>query len=150
MFLEEGKPNYSNALHRLCVRCPLANEEPLLQQVLSSEASSLYFELIIWTSKAGCTVYCVILQLLIISVLRRFQACDSQTLLRVLQALLVTPGLTLPTATVCRPVLLATVASLVDDALRGDGSAAGRPAACIAAALVQTLTVAQHVERYGV
>lgn len=80
-----------------------------------------------------------------ISQVGREQACRLA-----LHTLLVRPELTLPTVTLCRPVIVSLVVGLVDEALRtaeGFGEACGRPASEVATALVNLVALAPHVKR---
>lgn len=47
MALEPTAIDFRDALRRLCLRCPAAEEEPLLQQALADEVSLVAVEYII-------------------------------------------------------------------------------------------------------
>lgn len=148
MSFDEEKADYASALHRLGVRCPAAKEDPLLQQVLANKVSIKFLIYIMFLVCSCISAWFGLhYQSYKFAPRRLEQDGDRQTLLRALQALLVRPGLTLATATICRPVVLSIVASLVDDAVSNDGGGGGQPAVCVAVALINTFAVAQHVER---
>jgi len=44
MSLEPTPVDFRDTLRRLCLRCPAAEQEPLLQQALSDEVSLVAFE----------------------------------------------------------------------------------------------------------
>ncbi|KAG7670517.1 hypothetical protein KSW81_003079 [Nannochloris sp. 'desiccata'] len=118
MALEPTAIDFRDALRRLCLRCPAAEEEPLLQQALADERSL--------------------------------------ALLPALQTLLLNPEYTLPTATICRTVIVAIVSSIIDDALSSVGSPSSSTSSpphhpsAVAASLIKVLMVAPHIEMEAV
>jgi hypothetical protein len=82
------------------------------------------------------------------------QRTNRTALLPALQALLLNPEYTLPTTTICRTVIVAIVASIVDDALSSVGNSINNnssflpphPPSLVATSLIKVLMVAPHTE----
>jgi hypothetical protein len=157
--------SFAVALRRLCSRCPAVAEQPCVQHLVREQVNGLK-ECIEHASPrmhpgrgrrtllpplppaalARCTAPgCAHLPLRCDPVALRLSAQESATpqqWLRVLQQLLVLHDVTLPLATLFRPVLLKLVAGVVDAAA---GSNAQHSAE-LAVALLSVLELAPHTE----